>query len=107
MKEDGARLFSVVSSDRSRVNGHKLKHRRLHLNIRKHFFPVRVTEHRHRLLREVVESSSLEIQKVFGHGPGHLALCGPARAGRLDQMTSRGLFQPQPFCDSVRDCKTE
>lgn len=36
-KEEGDRLFSVVSSERTRRE-HKLKHRRLLLNIRKHFF---------------------------------------------------------------------
>ncbi|KFW95368.1 hypothetical protein N336_04559, partial [Phalacrocorax carbo] len=41
----------------------QLKHRRFSLNIRKHFFTVRVTEHCHRLPREVVESPSLEIFK--------------------------------------------
>ena len=43
--------------------GHKLKHRRFPLNIRKHFFTVMVTEHWHRLPREIVESPSSEILK--------------------------------------------
>jgi len=37
-KEDGARLFSVVPGGRARDDGHKLKHRRCCLNIRKRFF---------------------------------------------------------------------
>ena len=44
--------------------GHKLKHRKFCLNMRKNFFPLRVTEHCNRLPREVVESPSLEIFKT-------------------------------------------
>ncbi|KFV73599.1 hypothetical protein N308_13337, partial [Struthio camelus australis] len=42
-------------------NGHKLEHGKFRLNLRENLLTVRVTEHWHRLPREVVASPSLEM----------------------------------------------
>ncbi|KAK4827514.1 hypothetical protein QYF61_018840 [Mycteria americana] len=62
-KEYRGRLFPVVPSDGTRGDGHKLKHWKFPLNIRKHLFTTGVTKHWHRLPREVAEFPSLEIFK--------------------------------------------
>ena len=42
---DEARLFSVMCSNRTRSSGLKLGHRKIHKNMQKCLFTVRVTEH--------------------------------------------------------------
>ena len=62
-QEDGDRLYLVVPSDRTRGNGHKLKHRKFQLKTRKNFFTLRVMEQWNRLPRGVVKCP-LEIFKT-------------------------------------------
>lgn len=43
-KEDGARILSVVSCDRTRSSGHKLKFKKFYLNIGRNFLNVKVVK---------------------------------------------------------------
>lgn len=49
-------------SDRTRGDGHNVKHRKFHLNTNPHFFHVRVVKHRERLFRGLL---SLPINGVI------------------------------------------
>lgn len=63
-KEGGTRLFSVVHSDSTLHDGHKEKNRKFLLNTHKKIiFTVRTVEHWNRLIRDIVESPSLETLK--------------------------------------------
>jgi len=55
---------SAVSSNRTRGKGHKQKHRKFQLNMRKNFFTLSVTECWNRLPRGVVEFPFLETSKT-------------------------------------------
>lgn len=57
----GVRLFSHITSNRTKGNGLKLLQKRFSRAIKKKFLHQRVVKHKKRLPREVVESLSLQV----------------------------------------------
>ena len=82
---NGTGLLSVMCSDRTRGNGHRLEHRKFHKNM-KNLFTLWVTEHWDRLPREAVESPSLEIFKTPMDAFLHNLLWGTCCSKGLDWM---------------------
>ena len=75
------KLFTREGSDRRRGDGSKLKEGRFRLDLRKKFFAQRVVKHCHGLLREAVDSPSLEADKT-------------RLGGALGLLTQWKLFMP-------------
>jgi len=63
-RKAGEGLYAKACSDRTTVNGFKLKEGRFRSDTRKKFFTVRVVRHCNRLRREVVDAPSLAVSKA-------------------------------------------
>ncbi|KAK4827402.1 hypothetical protein QYF61_017807, partial [Mycteria americana] len=99
-KEDTARFFSVDLRQWAQTETQKIA-----LIIRKHFFNVSVTEHLHRLLREVVESP---LSETFKSHPdtvlGNQATV-PARSLLLHGLsTGCSFLQGTSTCSGMGSC---
>ena len=101
-KQEGARLFMRVDSDRTRENGFKVRQGRFRLDFRRKFFTQRVVTYWNRLLKEVMDAPSLEAFKLdvaVGSLVQWLATLHIAAGLKVDDHCAR--FQPRPFYDSM------
>lgn len=83
--QDGARLFSVMPSDRQELMG-TIWNSTFLINTRKNVFTLRVTENWHNLPSKVVDGVSIlrDTWKPSGHGLEQLAAGDPAETEGLD-----------------------
>lgn len=63
-KEGATGPFAAISSEWTMESGHKLKYRRLHLDIRRNFFTMKVGKDCNRLPKGVVESPFSELLRA-------------------------------------------
>lgn len=96
------RILPVVPVERRWGSGHKLKYRKLHLNMRNNFFLWKQSAIETGCPERLVKCLTLEILKtLLDHVLSSLLCLALPSADRLDEMISRGPFPPQLFCDSV------
>lgn len=102
-KEERARLFSVVLSDRSRGNEHKLKNTKTPRECKKRLFYCAGAQTLEQVAQGCCGVSILgDVRNLTGNGPGQPALGDPALSRRLNWMVLSGPIQPQLFCDPVK-----
>lgn len=102
-KGDGARLFSVVASDRTKGKGHTLETQEVPFTHQKTLFHhagdwtlTQVTQ------RGTGRSILEDIQNPSGHGPLQLTPGDPPwESVDRTRGPSKVPFQPRPFCGSV------
>ena len=67
-KHEGDPFITQSKRDRTRENGFKRKEGKFLLDVRKKFFTRRVVRHRHRLPKEIVNASSLQVLEARSDG---------------------------------------
>jgi len=64
-KHEGNLFVTQSDSDKTRVNGFKLKEEKFRLDVKKKFFTQRVVRHWHKLPRGAVDAPSQEAFKAW------------------------------------------